>query len=101
MARMMPRGPVRHGAFGFGTDPQDTSDLTSAYEIRQHLEHRLWQTEAHIHMLSHELGISGDGRVHTFSWHSPSLAEGRSASWASLGRLVVARETLIEALRTL
>ena len=101
MARMMPRGRFGAGAFGIGTDPQKAGDLTSAYEIRQHLERRLWQTEAHIHMLSHELGISGDGRVHTYSWHSPRLAEGRSASWASLGRLVAARETLIEALRAL
>ena len=101
MARLMTGGTVMPGVFGFGTDPQNAIDLTSPLEIRQHIEHRLWQTEAHIHMLSHELGISGERQARLFGWHDRSLAEGRSASWASLGRLVAARETLIEALRAL
>ena len=79
----------------------DDADLTSARMIRRRLERRLWQTEAHIQLLSRKLGIDANGDVHSFGWVDPSLAEGRRVSWASLGRLVVARETIIEALRAL
>jgi hypothetical protein len=100
MARIMPecRSP---GLCGLDGEPQLATDLSIPWQIRDHLERRLWQTEARIRLLSHELGIGVHSRARWTGWPEGRTPEALCDSWASLDRLVAARETLIEALRSL